>query len=114
MDSMDCRVLRLEAQVNAMAQAWLYLAAETEMKGGFDLTAMKAGLRQRRWPRAPEIDEEARSTLNWLCDQLDEARAARCVRARREQRDPEGDVAVPCGNVISFELARQAYRQNAS
>lgn len=80
------RVQVLEAQMNAMAQAWLYLAAECEMQGGFSLERMKESLKAKRWPTCANVDDVARNTLFWLCHELS---AARNVRAAR-RRDDEG------------------------
>lgn len=77
MDSMEQRVVKLEGQINAMAQAWLYLATSVEMECGLDLVSMEECMRAKFWPGVPEIDREGRRTLAWLCDQLDEASANR-------------------------------------
>ncbi|MCG9027208.1 hypothetical protein LH462_07790 [Laribacter hongkongensis] len=37
MNPMEARIQSLEAQVNAMAQAWLYLAANVEVQCGIDM-----------------------------------------------------------------------------
>jgi hypothetical protein len=71
------RIAQLEGQINALAHAWLTLVAALEAQDGFDAVGLQADLRKRRWPQEPQLNSEARSTLNWLCDQLDEARAAR-------------------------------------
>lgn len=44
MNTTEARVLKLEAQMNAMAQAWLYLASSLEMECGVDLARWS-----RRW-----------------------------------------------------------------
>lgn len=71
------RIQQLEGQINALAHAWLTLVAALETQEGFDAVGLQASLRKRRWPQNPELNVEGRSTLNWLCDQLDEARSAR-------------------------------------
>jgi hypothetical protein len=71
------RIQQLEGQINAMAHAWLTLVAALETQEGFDATGLQASLRKLRWPQSPALNPEARSTLNWLCHQLDQARAAR-------------------------------------
>ena len=81
MQSMKDRITELEANVNAMAQAWLYLAAHVEQECGTDLSRMEDSLRQKRWPNAPAIDAPARAALHWLCDELDQARAMREAKA---------------------------------
>lgn len=80
MSPLQARVRTLEAQVNAMAQAWLYLAANIEMQAGIDMERMEAAMRQKYWPDHPDIDPEARISLNWLCDELASARAVREAR----------------------------------
>lgn len=81
MNAMEARMLKLEGQMNAMAQAWLYLAASVEMQCGADLVVMERALGAKRWPTDPQIDIEARETLQWLCQELSAARAAREMRA---------------------------------
>ncbi|AYH46087.1 hypothetical protein CDA09_22375 [Azoarcus sp. DN11] len=83
---MGARLVKLEAQMNAMLQAWLYLAATVEMESGVDLAGMEASLQRKHWPGAPEIDREARGTLGWLCREL---AAARAVRQARQRDDGE-------------------------
>ncbi|MCK6376843.1 MAG: hypothetical protein L6Q69_22475 [Zoogloea sp.] len=80
------RVQLLEGQMNAMAQAWLYLAAEVEMQGGFSLEQMEESLKAKRWPTCANVNDDARNTIYWLCHELS---AARNVRAAR-RRDGEG------------------------
>ncbi|WP_068639675.1 hypothetical protein [Thauera butanivorans] len=82
MNSTETRVLKLEAQMNALAQAWLYLAASLEMECGVDLAPMEQALSRKHWPSAPELDEAARGTLKWLCGELSAARAVRAARLR--------------------------------
>lgn len=77
MNTLQQRVLKLEAQMNAMTQAWIYLASLVEMEGGMDVTRMEACLRRKRWATAPDINPEARELLRWMCDQLDEGRENR-------------------------------------
>lgn len=80
MNTTQARIQKLEAQVNAMAQAWLYLAANIEMQTGIEMEGMEAALRKKYWPDHPDIDPEARISLNWLCDELASARAVREAR----------------------------------
>lgn len=84
MNAMEARVLKLEGQMNAMAQAWLYLAASIEMQCGAELSEMERALCAKRWPGGPLIDAEARQTLQWLCKELSAARAVRTERTARE------------------------------
>ncbi|MCG9057577.1 hypothetical protein LH452_01230 [Laribacter hongkongensis] len=79
---MEARIQSLEAQVNAMAQAWLYLAANVEVQCGIDMEEMESALRDKEWPDNPEIDHEARATIQWLCLELDYARLMRRVMLR--------------------------------
>ncbi|ALS60689.1 hypothetical protein AT302_21490 [Pandoraea norimbergensis] len=71
------RIEQLEGQVNALASAWLTLVAALETQEGFDTSRLQAFLRTRRWPQNHTVNSEARPTLAWLCEQLDEARASR-------------------------------------
>jgi hypothetical protein len=80
MSTMNDRIQSLEAQVNALAQAWLYLAATVERQTGIDLLVMEDNLCAKHWPGSPAIDAEARGTLKWLCAELDAARAVREAR----------------------------------
>ncbi len=82
MESTDCRMLRLEGHLNAIAQAWLYLAQVIETQGDMDLLGMEYDLRGRRWPDDLCIDKDARTAMAWLCDQLDTARELRRGFAR--------------------------------
>ncbi|VVD97619.1 hypothetical protein PCO31110_01970 [Pandoraea communis] len=76
------RIKQLEGQVNALAHAWLTLVAALETQDGFDASSLQASLRERRWPQNHTVNTEARPTLAWLCEQLDEARAARLSTER--------------------------------
>lgn len=87
MNTLEKRVLKLEAQMNAMAQAWIYLAATMEMQANVDMGPMETALKDKAWPMAPEIDAEARHTVAWLCREL---QAGRAVRAARD-RDAAGE-----------------------
>ena len=80
MNATQARIQKLEAQVNAMAQAWLYLAANIEMQAGIDMEGMEAALRKKYWADNPGIDSEGRIALNWLCNQAASARAVRQAR----------------------------------
>ncbi|WP_218580327.1 hypothetical protein [Pseudomonas sp. J380] len=73
---MTDRIDRLEAQVNALAQGWLRLAAALEVGGAAAPGQIERSLRTVRWPEQP-FELEAVKTLVWLCDQLAEARGAR-------------------------------------
>ena len=80
MNATQARIQSLEAQVNAMAQAWLYLAAHIEMQAGIEMEGMEAALRKKHWPNNHGIDAEAQSALDWLCRELATARAVRNAR----------------------------------
>jgi hypothetical protein len=69
---MTDRIEKLEAQVNALAQALLRLAAVAEVQGQFQ----PEQLRDLRWPGQP-YEAEAVRTMGWLCDELSAAREAR-------------------------------------
>ncbi|WP_222932555.1 hypothetical protein [Pseudomonas sp. WS 5079] len=78
---MTDRIDALEAQVNALAQGWLRLAAVLEIEGFVTGDGLEQALRQIRWPGQP-IEVEATKTLAWLCDQLAEARMSRQLSAQ--------------------------------
>ncbi len=73
---MTDRIETLEAQVNALAQGWLRLAAILEVEGLVAPGRIDQALRPIQWPGQP-IEAEATKTLAWLCDQLADARDAR-------------------------------------
>lgn len=76
---MTDQVERLEAQVNALAQAWLHLAAAVEMAGVVEHTSLTHALDQLHWPDEA-TDHVARQTLDWLVVQLNGARQSRLSR----------------------------------
>lgn len=73
---MTNRIEMLEAQVNALAQGWLRLAAALEVRGLVDPEHLDQSLRSIRWP-GQSIEPEAKRTLAWLCEQLAQARDVR-------------------------------------
>lgn len=73
---MTDRIDRLEAQVNALAQGWLRLAAALEVGGAVAPGQIDQSLRTARWPGQP-FELEAVKTVVWLCDQLAQARDVR-------------------------------------
>ncbi|UZE21825.1 hypothetical protein LOY67_17415 [Pseudomonas sp. B21-056] len=79
---MTNRIEKLEAQVNALAQGWLRLAAALEVAGVVAPECIEQALRPVRWP-GQSIDAEAARTLVWLCDQLADARSARLTSSAR-------------------------------
>lgn len=73
---MTDRIDALEAQVNALAHGWLRLAAALEVAGVVEPEPLEQALRSVRWPDQI-FETEAMKTLEWLCDQLAEARSNR-------------------------------------
>ncbi|WP_057975263.1 hypothetical protein [Pseudomonas lactis] len=73
---MTDRIDRLEAQVNALAQGWLRLAAALEVGGVVAPGQIEESLRTARWPEQP-FEIEAMTTVEWMCVQLAEARDVR-------------------------------------
>ncbi|WP_182852442.1 hypothetical protein [Metapseudomonas otitidis] len=76
--AMTDRTEELKAQVNALAQAWLYLAALLEIRGYLLPQQLDEALRGVSWTD-PVLNEQGRHALGWLADQLDDARHARQV-----------------------------------
>jgi hypothetical protein len=74
--AMTDRIEELNARVNALAQAWLYLAAILEKSGLVDHQQLDQALRDVSWTDS-SVDDEGRRTLGWLADQLDGAHLAR-------------------------------------
>lgn len=70
------RLLKLEGQVQALAQAWLHLAAVCETAGGKNQDGLSNALRQQRW-RGAAFEPYALAMLTELAEQLDLARAHR-------------------------------------
>lgn len=96
---MTDRIEALEAQVNALAQGWLRLAAVLEVEGLVTAECLEKALRPIRWP-GQSIEAEATKTLGWLCDQLAEARMARQSTTRqagsRSGRHPSARQPLRC------------------
>ncbi|WP_177330339.1 hypothetical protein [Pseudomonas sp. PH1b] len=86
---MTDRIEKLEAQVNALAQSWLRLAAILEAQGFFSSDGLHDALLSIRWPGQP-IEAEATKTLAWLCDQLKEAQNVRRSAAPQAPGDKYG------------------------
>jgi hypothetical protein len=76
------RLLKVEAQINAMAHAWLTLVVALEKESGFDAAGLQRALLQKNWPDRPDLQPEACKTLSWLCGRLDEARQVRQSRSK--------------------------------
>lgn len=102
MKPMKARITSLEAQINALAQAWLYLSAHVEMHTGISLERMEEAMCKKHWPANPDIDQEARDTLHWLRAQSEEARENRRMmqRAKAQARTA---VTVKVVDVDSFD-----------
>lgn len=69
---MTDRFEKLEAQVNALAQVVLRLAAAAESQGAFEPGMLLA----LRWPESP-FEAEAIRTVGWIYDELTAAKAVR-------------------------------------
>jgi len=65
---------------------------------------MQTSLLRRHWPQAPDLDDEARHTMVWLCDRLDEARLHR--QAQEADRGQPDGPAESSSNVIAFPVRR--------
>lgn len=72
------RIMVLEAQVQALAAAWLHLAAQLEMHHGLDRPLLGDMLRSLNIEAMPEYQ----TTLQQLAGQLDQAAETRALRAR--------------------------------
>lgn len=77
MDTADQRLNQLEGQMNAMAQAWLHLTAELERTEAIDGPKLEQSLRNWRWQDNPQVNQEGREMLRWLCHRMAEARGIR-------------------------------------
>lgn len=72
------RIIVLEAQVQALAAAWLHLAAQLEMHHGLDRQLLGEMLRSLSIEAQPGY----RQTLHQLAGQLDQAAEIRALRAQ--------------------------------
>jgi len=72
----DERLLKLEGQVQALAQAWLHLAAASEAVGSHNPDGLSSALQQRRWPGAA-FEPYAQAMMSGLTEQLELARQHR-------------------------------------
>lgn len=88
--SVEQRLLKFKGQVNALAEAWIGLARLVEKQDEAGVAALKDELRRRRWPNYPQFNAEARETLRFLCDALDESRTD-SASAGEDLRDGRGD-----------------------
>ncbi|WKE65052.1 hypothetical protein PVT67_15520 [Gallaecimonas kandeliae] len=76
------RLAKLEAQVQALGQAWLYLTAASEIAGSHDPTKLDKALRQLHWDQ-PEMNKLAKAFLDGLLIELAAARRRRQEQGRR-------------------------------
>jgi hypothetical protein len=74
----DERFLKLEGQVQALAQAWLHLAAASEIVGGHNPEELSCALLQRQWPDEA-FEPHAQAMLLGLVEQLELARKRRSL-----------------------------------
>ncbi len=80
---MSDRLEKLEAQVNALTQVSLRLAAILEMQGLVDPDHLDRELRGIRWDEMERSGNlEARRTVHWFADQLADARNTRLSKVR--------------------------------
>ncbi|WP_420598616.1 hypothetical protein [Neptuniibacter sp.] len=70
------RLLQLEGQVQALAQAWLHLAVTSEVAGNHDPEALEAALLNRTWSGHP-VEPHAQQLMSELVDELAKARDRR-------------------------------------
>ncbi len=70
------RLLQIEGQIQALCQAWLRLAAASEMAGTHDPAGLEHSLRQMEW-NGCAWQRYALSTVDQLLHDLDVARENR-------------------------------------
>jgi hypothetical protein len=76
MNDDEIRLLKIEGQINALAHAWLRLAAELEVQGQMDPQALRDSLLRANWQGAP-MEPYAQQLMRYLVDELAEARESR-------------------------------------
>lgn len=88
MDDQQTRLTRIEGQIEALTKAWLYLAAQIEIRGQLDPEKMERGLLNARWADAP-FERHAQHLMQHLADELADARETRWTQElyRRTGRD---------------------------
>ncbi|SIQ30397.1 hypothetical protein [Marinobacterium stanieri] len=74
----DERLLKLEGQVQALAQAWLHLASASETGGGHGLNGLSNALSKQRWPDTA-FEPYAQAMLSGLVEQLELAQRHRSL-----------------------------------
>lgn len=80
MDAQEIRQLQVEGQVHALAQAWLFVAAQLEQLGAIDPPVLERAMLGTHWQGAP-FEPHANQLLVHLADQL------RDVREQRQRTD---------------------------
>jgi len=81
MDAQEVRLLQIEGQMNALAQAWLFLAAEMEQQGAIDPCSLERSLLAVNWRGAP-LELHGQRLMQQLVEQLADAREQRRQRSR--------------------------------
>lgn len=76
MDLEEIRLLQLEGQLQALAQAWLQLAAQLEIQGLSNPEPLERSLLTTDWQGAP-FEPHAHKTMCYLVEQLSDARERR-------------------------------------
>jgi hypothetical protein len=79
MDADEIRLLKIEGRQNALAMAWLYLAAQMEMHGLLDSDSLEQALLAQHWNGAP-FEPHAQKAMQHLVEQLADARVTRRQR----------------------------------
>lgn len=72
----DQMAIQLQGQIQALAQAWLRLAAAGEINGGHDGPQLDDALLNVTWP-GQSFEPPAQAFLQGLVDQLQQARSNR-------------------------------------
>lgn len=76
MDAEEIRLLKIEGRQNALAMAWLYLAAQMEMCDLLDSDSLEQALLAKHWNGAP-FEPHAQKAMQHLVEQLADARETR-------------------------------------
>lgn len=76
MDHEQVRLLKTEGAINALAKAWLFLAAQAEIRGQLDPELMEQALLKAHWSGAP-FEPHAQQLMQHLAEQLADARETR-------------------------------------
>lgn len=86
MDVEEVRLLQIEGQIHALAQAWLYLAAAMEMRGEIDPEVLAHSMLNANWQGAP-LEPHAQRMMQHLVELL---AAARENRKRKDRYQSTG------------------------